>query len=115
MAFEVDVETVASRTLPSYREYSKFPLVRRDIAIEIADEVPARTLLEAMKNGASAIVGDIEVFDLYRGKGIEKGKKGLAFRVLLQDTQKTLTEPEVDRAVEGLREILEREHGAKLR
>jgi phenylalanyl-tRNA synthetase beta chain len=115
VAFEVDVQAVASRTLPSYREYSKFPLVRRDIAIEIADEVPAQTLLQAMKNGASAIVGDIEVFDLYRGKGIEKGKKGLAFRVLLQDTQKTLTEAEVDSAVEGLREILEKEHGAKLR
>ncbi|UCH47432.1 MAG: phenylalanine--tRNA ligase subunit beta [Betaproteobacteria bacterium] len=115
VAFEVDVEAVATRTLPSYQEYPKYPLVRRDIAIEIAEEVPAQTLLEAMKKGASAIVGDIEVFDLYRGKGIEKGKKGLAFRVLLQDTQKTLTEAEVDKAVEGLREILEREHGAKLR
>jgi phenylalanyl-tRNA synthetase beta chain len=68
-----------------------------------------------MKDGASAIVMDIEVFDLYRGKGIDLGKKGLAFRVLLQDTQKTLTEAEVDEAVEGLRAILEREHGAKLR
>ena len=68
-----------------------------------------------MRDGASAIVMDIEVFDLYRGKGIESGKKGLAFRVLLQDTQKTLTEAEVDKAVEGLRTILEREHGAKLR
>ena len=115
VAFEVDVESVAAGTLPSYREYSKFPLVRRDIAVEVADEVPAQTLLEAMKNGASAIVGDIEVFDQYHGKGIKKGKKGLAFRVLLQDTQKTLTEAEVDKAVEGLREILEREHGAKLR
>ncbi len=115
VAFEVDTDAALSRPLPAYQEYSKFPLVRRDIAIEIAEEVPAQTLLEAMKQGASALVSDIEVFDQYRGKGIEKGKKGLAFRVLLQDTQKTLTEAEVDNAVEGLREILEREHGAKLR
>ncbi|UCD70096.1 MAG: phenylalanine--tRNA ligase subunit beta [Betaproteobacteria bacterium] len=115
VAFEVDVEAVATRALPSYREYSKFPLVRRDIAIEVADGVQAQTLLDSMKEGASAIVGDIEVFDLYRGRGITEGKKGLAFRVLLQDTAKTLTEPEVDKAVAGLRQILEQKHGAKLR
>jgi phenylalanyl-tRNA synthetase beta chain len=115
VGFEVDIDAVVIRPIPAYREVSKFPLVRRDIAIEIADEVPAQTLLKAMKDGASAIVMDIEVFDLYRGKGIDLGKKGLAFRVLLQDTQKTLTEAEVDEAVEGLRAILEREHGAKLR
>jgi phenylalanyl-tRNA synthetase beta chain len=55
------------------------------------------------------------VFDVYRGKGIENGKKGLAFRVLLQDTQKTLTDAEVDAAVAGLRKVLEQEYGAKLR
>jgi len=115
VAFEVDVDAVMTRPIPAYREVSRFPLVRRDIAIEIADAVPAQTLLKTMKDGASAIVMDIEVFDLYRGKGIDLGKKGLAFRVLLQDTQKTLTEAEVDKAVEGLRTILEREHGAKLR
>ncbi len=115
VVFEVDADAAVARPIPAYREFSKFPLARRDIAIEIAEDVPAQTLLEAMRDGASDIIGDIEVFDLYRGKGIEKGKKGLAFRVLLQDTQKTLTESEVDEAVEGLRTILEREHGAKLR
>ena len=115
VAFEVNADAATARPIPVYREYSKFPLVRRDIAIEVAEEVPAQSLLETMRNSASPIVGDIEVFDLYRGKGIETGKKGLAFRVLLQDTQKTLTEAEVDEAVEGLRAILEKEHGAKLR
>ena len=62
-----------------------------------------------------AIVDSISVFDVYRGKGIENGKKGLAFRVLLQDTQKTLTDAEVDEALAGLRRVLEQEYGAKLR
>jgi phenylalanyl-tRNA synthetase beta chain len=62
-----------------------------------------------------AIVDSISVFDVYRGKGIENGKKGLAFRVLLQDTQKTLTDAEVDDALAGLRRVLEQEYGAKLR
>jgi phenylalanyl-tRNA synthetase beta chain len=52
---------------------------------------------------------------MYRGKGIEAGKKSLAFRVLLQDTQKTLTDAEVDAAVAGLRAVLEQQYCAKLR
>jgi phenylalanyl-tRNA synthetase beta chain len=63
----------------------------------------------------SPIIDDISVFDLYRGEKIEKGKKGLAFRVLLQDTQKTLTDAEVDAAIAGLLKVLEQEFGAKLR
>jgi phenylalanyl-tRNA synthetase beta chain len=68
-----------------------------------------------MNRAKVAIVDSISVFDVYRGKGIENGKKGLAFRVLLQDTQKTLTDAEVDEALAGLRRVLEQEYGAKLR
>jgi phenylalanyl-tRNA synthetase beta chain len=115
VAFEVDVDAIAERPIPAYKAFSKYPLVRRDIAVEIADDIPVQTLLRSLRNGRSSIVEDVAVFDLYRGKGIGSGKKGLAFRVLLQDTQKTLTDAEVDSAVAGLREILEKEYGAKLR
>jgi phenylalanyl-tRNA synthetase beta chain len=115
VAFEVDIDAVAEKPIPAYKEYSKYPLVRRDIAVEVNDDVPVQTLLAALNNGRSDIVEDVAVFDLYRGKGIDSGKKGLAFRVLLQDTQKTLTDAEVDSAVAGLREILKKKYGAKLR
>ena len=115
VAFEVDAQAVMERPVPSYREFSKFPLVRRDLAVEVADDIPAQSLLQSMRAAASEIVDGIEIFDVYRGKGIESGKKGLAFRVLLQDTQKTLTDAQVDEAVEGLLGVLESEHGARLR
>jgi phenylalanyl-tRNA synthetase beta chain len=115
VAFEVDVDSVAERAIPAYEAFSKYPFVRRDIAIEVADDIPVQTLLASLNKGRSSIVKDVAVFDLYRGKGIDSGKKGLAFRVLLQDTQKTLTDAGVDSAVAGLRQILEREHRAKLR
>ncbi len=115
VAFEVDAQAAAERPVPAFREFSKFPLVRRDIAVEVAEDIPARSLLKTMQDSGNAIVDDVALFDVYRGKGIETGKKGLAFRVLLQDTQKTLTDAEVDKAVEGLIGILEKEHGAKLR
>jgi phenylalanyl-tRNA synthetase beta chain len=115
VAFEVDALAVVERPVPAYREFSKFPSVRRDIAVEVAEDVPAHSLLMAMRNSGNPLLEDVEVFDVYRGKGIESGKKGLAFRVLLQDTQKTLTDAEVDKAVEDLLGIMEKEHGAKLR
>ena len=57
---------------------------------------------------------EIGLFDIYRGTGVEKGKKSLAFRVLLQDTRKTLTDAEVESAVSQLREILKTKFNAKL-
>jgi len=72
-------------------------------------------VLAAMRQAAPAIVSEIGLFDVFRGGGVGKGKKSLAFRVLLQDTEKTLTEAEVDSAVAGLRDVLQQQFRAKLR
>ena len=62
-----------------------------------------------------AFVVEIGLFDIYRGTGVEEGKKSLAFRVLLQDTRKTLTDAEVESAVSQLRRTLQQQFNAKLR
>ena len=113
--FELDAEPLLVRDLPEYREVSKFPPVRRDLAYIFDEKIPVQSILDSLKRSKAPIVDVISVFDLYRGKGIENGKKGLAFRVLLQDTQKTLTDAEVEAALSGLRGVLEQEYGAKLR
>ena len=115
MAFELELEPVCRQPLPRHKDVPKFPPVRRDIAVVVAAELPVQDLLQALRARKTAIVEDVSLFDVYRGKGIEQGKKGLAFRVLLQDTQKTLTDAEVDAAVAGLRQVLVQEYGAKLR
>ena len=113
--FELDADAIQQLRAPGYQPVSKFPSVRRDIAVEVDEGLPVQDLLDAMWGRKLPIVGAITVFDMYRGKGIGTGKKSLAFRVLLQDTQKTLTDPEVDAAVAGLLAVLEQEYGAKLR
>ena len=113
--FEMDAEPVLARSLPQYGEVSKFPPVRRDLSFTVDEKVAVQSILDGLIRSKAAIVDAISVFDVYRGKGIENGKKGLAFRVLLQDTQKTLTDAEVDAALAGLRRILEQEYDAKLR
>ncbi len=115
VAFEIDAEPLLALPLPQYREVSRFPPVHRDLAVTVDEATPVQAILDGLLRAKPAIVHAVRVFDVYRGKGIENGKKGLAFRVLLQDTQKTLTDVEVDAAIAGLRNVLEQEYGAKLR
>ena len=113
--FELDYEAVSERGLPAYKETSKFPPVRRDIAIIVDEGIGYRELLEGLRRHQPAIVVEITLFDIYRGTGVEEGKKSLAFRVLLQDTRKTLTDAEVESAVSQLRQVLQQQFNAKLR
>ena len=112
---ELDAESLLAHGLPQYHEVSKFPPVRRDLSYIFDERIPVQSILDGLMRSKAPIVDAVSVFDLYRGKGIENGKKGLAFRVLLQDTQKTLTDAEVEAALAGLRRVLEQEYGAKLR
>jgi phenylalanyl-tRNA synthetase beta chain len=113
--FELDYEAIRGRDLPAWQETPSFPLVRRDIAAEVDEAVSYQALVEGLNRQKPAIVTEIGVFDIYRGTGVEKGKKSLAFRVLFQDTRKTLTDPEVESAISQLRRVLQQEFNAKLR
>jgi len=113
--FEVSLESLILKSLPVAKEISKFPPIRRDIAVIVDNEVSVHSLLVGMYAEKPAIVLDISLFDIYRGKGMETTKKSLAFRVLLQDTEKTLTDEEADFAVISLVKILENKFCAILR
>ena len=113
--FEMESGSLMSKSLPAVKEISKFPPVRRDIAIIVDNDVSVHSLLDAINTGKSAIVSDFSLFDIYRGKGMDDSKKSLAFRVLLQDTEKTLTDEEADSAVASIVEILKNKFSATLR
>lgn len=113
--FELDLDIVQTRKLPIAAEFSKFPLIRRDIAVIVVEDVIVQAMLDGMQAEKSPMILEISLFDVYRGKGMENGKKSLAFRVLLQDTQKTLTDAEVDLVMTKLINILENQFGARLR
>lgn len=113
--FEISLESLKSKSLSVAKEILKFPPVRRDIAIIVESDISVHSLLVCLFAEKSAIVSDISLFDIYRGKGMENTKKSLAFRVLLQDTEKTLTDEEADSAVTNLIEVLKNKFGATLR
>ena len=93
----------------------KYPSVRRDIAVIVADNISVNSILQSMNGLNSPIILEIALFDIYRGSGVDNGKKSLAFRVLLQDTKKTLTDDEADSVTKRLIKILENKFEAKLR
>ena len=113
--FEVDFESIKAVKVPVYGEVSKFPSVVRDLAIVVDQDLPLQTLLDGLKSGLPALIQDVQLFDIYTGKGVPENKKSLAFRVVMQDTQRTLQDSEVDAATQNLVACLEQAFGAELR
>jgi phenylalanyl-tRNA synthetase beta chain len=115
MLFEVDLLPLLNRPLPSARPVSRLPVVRRDLAIIVDEALPARELLAALAAAKPVVVDAIRLFDVYRGRGIGPGKKSLAILVLIQDTERTLTDAEIDATVAQLLRTAVDRFGATLR
>jgi phenylalanyl-tRNA synthetase beta chain len=112
--FEVELGALTQTSVPRMSEVAKFLPVRRDLALVVDEEVAVQTLLDAMQQVSAPNVAEVALFDVYRGKGVEHGKKSLAFRVLLQDTHKTLTDSEIEPSIALLVAEMQK-HGAQLR
>ena len=112
--FEIELAALVQGNVPKLADISRFPPVRRDIAVLVDEGVTVQALVDAMQAEKVPNAVELALFDVYRGKGVEQGKKSLAFRVLLQDTQKTLTDNEIEENVARLVAALQRQ-GAQLR
>jgi phenylalanyl-tRNA synthetase beta chain len=113
--FELEAECLQAALVPQAQVPSKFPPVVRDIAMLFDAAVPAQAVLDAMYAEKSPIVQDITIFDLYQGKSLPVGRKSLAFRVVMQHTERTLTDAEADSARDSLVGLLARKFSATLR
>jgi phenylalanyl-tRNA synthetase beta chain len=115
MLFELDFSALQQRTVPAYSEVSKFPPIRRDMAILVDEQVSAGELLNAMNVAKLDFVTEIGLFDVYRDKGIGENQKSLAFFVLMQDSQKSLVDADADKVMAGLLSIVMQQFSAQLR
>lgn len=115
VVFEIEWEALAERRIPQAREVSRYPANRRDIAVVVAENVPAEDILaECKKVGVNQVVG-VNLFDVYRGKGVAEGYKSLAISLVLQDTTRTLEEEEIAATVAKCVEALKQRFEASLR
>ncbi|GAB6849111.1 phenylalanine--tRNA ligase subunit beta [Paraburkholderia kururiensis] len=122
--FEIEAQALMQRALPSPTDVSKFPPVRRDIALVVDQKIEVQALLDemqkALQEGPAKIVQRVALFDEFRAKsntsgGMAAHEKSLAFRVTLQDTGGTLQDETVDQAIKSLVDRLARVYGARLR
>jgi len=124
-AFEIDNRAVVAefdipalitvRKAAAFRELPRFPGIIRDIAFLLPDGVPAAAVGEAIKTAAGELLRNLELFDLYKGPKLPEGTRSLAFSMLFQAADRTLTDEEVASRINAVIEKLEREFGAVLR
>jgi phenylalanyl-tRNA synthetase beta chain len=113
--FEMLLDPLLQRNVPSFLPLSKYPQVRRDIALVVDLTTSARDITACIRSIGSGLVRRVQLFDVYQGKGIEEGKKSIALGLVLQDDNDTLTDARIDRLVTEVVERLGNELNAKLR
>ncbi|MGM9607696.1 MAG: phenylalanine--tRNA ligase subunit beta [Oscillospiraceae bacterium] len=100
---------------PEYVPLPKFPAVTRDIAVVCDEAVTVGALEDCIRRGAKGLLKEVSLFDIYRGKGVDEGKKSVAFNLVLRSDERSLTAEEADEDVKSILALLESELGAVLR
>ena len=112
---ELELASVVGRALPDYEEISKFPEVRRDIAVIVNRETPSAAVLDAARASAGATLADARIFDVYEGDGVAENEKSLAIGLTFRDQSRTLTDEEINESLSQVIESLGEKLGATLR
>jgi phenylalanyl-tRNA synthetase beta chain len=113
--FEIRVAPAFAAVPPAYVEISRYPAVRRDIAIVVDQAVPVAKIESAVREVAGPVLRELTIFDVYTGKGIDTGRKSVALGLILQETSRTLTDAEVDGVIDTVTECLADKFKAKIR
>jgi len=98
-----------------FQEISKFPEVRRDFALLLDESIKFEDIHTLAKQTEKQLLKDINLFDVYQGKNLPKGKKSYAVSFTLQDEKKTLTDKQIDKIMNKLQHNFEQKLGAELR
>jgi phenylalanyl-tRNA synthetase beta chain len=115
MLFEIELSALPAARLPRAAELSKFPAVRRDLAVVVDEGCTFNELRESVTVAASSLLREMTTFDVYRGRGIETGRKSIAISLIIQDKLKTLTDADVDTVLAAIRSRLLQDLNATFR
>ncbi|MEM7564354.1 MAG: phenylalanine--tRNA ligase subunit beta [Pseudomonadota bacterium] len=100
--FESNLEPILSAKLPKFRELSRFPSIRRDISVEIDQDIPAQMLVDSIFSIKNEILQEVFVFDVYTGKEVRNNRKSVALGLILQDFSRTLIDEDVENLVDNV-------------
>ena len=113
--FEVNLAAISLGVLPAYQTLSKFPEMRRDLAIALDQKISVAQVTSEIESSAGKWLNAVRLFDVYQGQGIENGQKSLALGLTWQHPERTLTDDEVNQWVEQVVTHLAENAGASLR
>jgi len=113
--FELNLATMPVPALPRYAQFSRFPSVRRDLAVIVDEAVAVADLTKVVTETLGGVLTRYEIFDLYRGSGVDTGRKSIGIGLILQDASRTLTDQETDEMIQRVVRRLEQELGARIR
>jgi len=113
--FELNAETAFCSTVPEAVTISKYPSIRRDIAVIVDQKITADELVQTVALSAPELISSVRIFDIYTGSGIEAGRKSVALGLILQETSRTLTDEDADSAMAAAVRKLQEKYGAELR
>ena len=114
---EIDLDKLLDKKVGKmkYKEFSKFPSVKKDLAVVVDKNVTSAEIAMTIKKAAGSALSNIEVFDVYTGKGIEENKKSIAYSLTFEKMDRTLTDEEINASLEKIIDMLEKKLGAELR
>jgi phenylalanyl-tRNA synthetase beta chain len=113
--FELAIDPSFRSEVPVFAEISKYPAIRRDLAVVVDESVTLNELRESVNLAAKGLLRELAVFDVYRGKGVEPGRKSIALGLILQETSRTLTDAEADAVVAAVIERVKADLKAGIR
>lgn len=113
--FEIHLDRRLEGRLPAFRPLSKFPSIRRDLALVVDRNTGFAQVRDCIEKAAPDFLRDILLFDVYTGDKVDSGRKSLALGLILQESSHTLTDSEVEEAVAVVLEALKQELNAQLR
>jgi phenylalanyl-tRNA synthetase beta chain len=113
--FELDAALAFASDVPKSTVLSKFPAIRRDIALVVDENIAAGDLVKVAASAAPDLIRNVTIFDVYQGPGIEAGRKSIALGLILQETSRTLTDEDADSVMDTAVRNLKREFAAELR
>jgi phenylalanyl-tRNA synthetase beta chain len=113
--FELELDQLLATRLPEFSEFSRFPEIRRDIAILVDRNTPATDIMADIHRNAGDYLQNLKLFDLYMGKGIDPARKSLALGLTFQHSSRNLTDQEISDSIAVVIASLQEKFGARLR
>ena len=115
IVFALQIDRALAAIVPEFEPYSKFPSIRRDLAIVVDEQTPAERVTTTVREAAGPLLQQLIMFDVYRGPGVDSRRKSIGLGLILQDTSRTLTDADADKTMQSVTLRLERELGATIR